>query len=447
MTIKGPRKPYPDFATSGVPWLGQIPAHWTVAPIRARYDVQLGKMLDEKRVTGFALAPYLRNVDVQWEGINVEDLPQMDFSEADRRKFALAKGDLLVCEGGEVGRTAIWLGELEPCFFQKALHRLRPLLPAKDDPRFLRYVMRWAAEGNVFSATANSNTIDHLTADKLGRHRFGFPPEDEQRAIAAFLDRETARIDALIEKKRRLIELLQEKRAAVITQVVTRGIKPPVARRDSGIDWLGDVSSHWTVQRLSWACTRVTDGAHISPDLSSEDYPFISTVDIADGKIDFSDCLGTSGESYQYFVRTGCKPERGDVLFSKDGTVGRTTVVETEHEFVVASSLVIITPRKECLLPRFLDCWLNNSLLQQNVMLQLGGAALRRISVEKVGRLPVVLPPIDEQVEMCDYLTKQTEQIAGLKTAVEAAISRLTEYRSALIAAAVTGQIDVREAA
>src|SRR5579883_1450206 len=128
----------------------------------------------------------------------------MDFEPATRDRFQLRSGDLLVCEGGEVGRSAIWNGALAECFYQKALHRLRALSQS-DLPRFMYYLLYTAAHRGVFAAEANPNTIDHLTAEKLRKHRFAFPPRDEQRAIVAFLDRETARMDALIGKKERLI--------------------------------------------------------------------------------------------------------------------------------------------------------------------------------------------------------------------------------------------------
>jgi type I restriction enzyme S subunit len=196
-----------------VGWLGLVPEHWIVAQLGFRYSVDLGKMLDGNRITGEHLAPYLRNVDVQWNRINTTDLPEMDFGPEERQRFRLCPGDLLVCEGGEVGRAAIWTGALAECFYQKALHRLRPLSDA-DVPRFMYYLLYTAAQRGVFAAESNPNTIDHLTAEKLRKHRFAFPPVQEQQAIAAFLDGQTARIDSLIAKKERLISLLEEKRAA-----------------------------------------------------------------------------------------------------------------------------------------------------------------------------------------------------------------------------------------
>jgi type I restriction enzyme S subunit len=205
---------------SGIPWLDDIPQHWDVPPLYARYSVELGKMLDAKRITGDQLLPYLRNVDVQWDQVNIEDLPEMDITPSEYARFTLRDGDLLVCEGGELGRTAIWRGEVSACAFQKAIHRLRPRSP-RDVSRFLYYVMRAATSSGIFLAYGNPNTIPHLTAEKLRVHRFGFPPLDEQRAIAAFLDRETERIDALAQKIEGSIEKLREYRTALISAAVT----------------------------------------------------------------------------------------------------------------------------------------------------------------------------------------------------------------------------------
>jgi len=205
---------------SGIEWLGEVPEHWAVAPLFVRYQVQLGKMLDSKRITGDSLAPYLRNTDVQWGKVNVTDLPMMDFALPDRKRFRLDKGDLLVCEGGEVGRCAVWEGQLEDCYYQKALHRVRALTGA-DTTRYLYYAMFAAAEIGAFRAGADLSTIGHLTAEKLRRHRFTFPPLSEQRAIVEYADRWTRQMDLLSDKVSRSLERLHEYRTALISAAVT----------------------------------------------------------------------------------------------------------------------------------------------------------------------------------------------------------------------------------
>ena len=205
---------------SGIEWLGDVPEHWKVAALRHRYSQVLGKMLDAKRITGSHLLPYLRNTDVQWDRINVEDLPTMDIPENEYGRYTVQKGDLLVCEGGEVGRCAIWCGELGVCGFQKALHRLRPLNPAQDAPRFLYYALRAAAKGNAFD-DGHVSTIAHLTGDKLRAHGFPFPLLDEQESIVIFLDFTLKKVDQSSAFALHEIDLLREFRTRLIADVVT----------------------------------------------------------------------------------------------------------------------------------------------------------------------------------------------------------------------------------
>lgn len=205
---------------TGIAWLGSVPAHWVVCALNYRYEIALGKMLDEKRISGDFLAQYLRNTDVQWGAINVENLPQMDFSDADRIRYSLRHNDLLVCEGGEVGRAAVWRSDLRECFYQKALHRLRPR-SVNDITDFLFYVLNAAVALGAFSESGNKATIAHLPAEAFRRCRFAFPPLDEQNSIVKFLNDKTSALDALSLQAKSAIELLKERRSALISAAVT----------------------------------------------------------------------------------------------------------------------------------------------------------------------------------------------------------------------------------
>jgi type I restriction enzyme S subunit len=204
---------------TGLPWLPTVPAHWTLEPLRARYSVQLGKMLNPNASGGANLAPYLRNVNVQWDHVDVSDLNEMAFDDDERTRLGLKHNDLLVCEGGEVGRTAVWRGELGTCYFQKAVHRLRRRGQA-DVPRHLYYVMRVAASVGAFRAGGNRSTIVHLTKEKLQAHRFPFPSAAEQAEIVQVLDRATADAGRLQELLGQQIDKLHERRAALSTAAV-----------------------------------------------------------------------------------------------------------------------------------------------------------------------------------------------------------------------------------
>ena len=206
---------------SGIDWLGDVPEGWEVMALRMRYSVQLGKMLDTKRITGSHLVPYLRNTDVQWDGINSTNLPMMDIPEREYERYLVKPGDLLVCEGGDVGRSAFWDDALPMCGYQKALHRLRPTSNGRECPRFLFYVLFAASKRGIFIADGSENTIAHLTAEKLRRHRFAFPPKTEQEAIALHLDTTLNDLEQAVERANHTIDLLREYRTRLIADVVT----------------------------------------------------------------------------------------------------------------------------------------------------------------------------------------------------------------------------------
>lgn len=206
---------------SGVAWLGSVPAHWSVCKLSFRYGVELGKMLDEKRVLGSDLMPYLRNQDVQWDSINSEGLPSMDISLPERQRYTVEPGDLLVCEGGDVGRAAIWRGLGGVFGYQKALHRLRPRRSSSDTSEFLLLVLFAAKAAGAFEEGDAKATISHLPAEKFRQYKFPFPPLDEQVVIAEQVCAARRRISELTRRVESSVDLLRERRAALITAAVT----------------------------------------------------------------------------------------------------------------------------------------------------------------------------------------------------------------------------------
>jgi len=176
---------------------------WQSVPFGDAFEIQLGKMLDHKKNRGEE-RPYLANRNVQWGNCDVSSLETMRFTEADRAKFELRVGDLLVCEGGEVGRTAVWEGEVSDCYYQKAVHRLRPRMAV--EPRFTLHYMRWAADRKLFARLTSATSIAHLTKAKLQRLELPLPPLAEQKRIAKILDA----ADALRAKRRESLALLDE---------------------------------------------------------------------------------------------------------------------------------------------------------------------------------------------------------------------------------------------
>ncbi len=434
---------YPAYKDSGVEWLGEIPAHWDLAPIYARYEVALGKMLDAKQVTGEFSRPYLRNVDVQWDRVNCESLPEMDFAPAERDRYLLRPGDLLVCEGGEVGRTATWGGEIAECFYQKAIHRVRPNSP-REAPRFFYYVMCTLAKQGVFSAGGNQNTIDHLTATQLRHYRVPFASLSEQRTIASFLDRETERIDALIAKKERLIELLQEKRTALITRAVTKGLDPNVPMKDSGVEWLGEIPAHWDLApiyaRYEVALGKMLDAKQVTGEFSGR---YLRNVDVQWDHVNtesLPEMDFAPSERERYLLRPG------DLLVCEGGEVGRTATWRGEMaECFYQKAIHRVRAHSERDAPRFFY-YLMHMLATRGVFSAGSNQnTIDHLTATQLRHYRVPFTSSGEQVGIAAFLDRETERIDLLITRVHAAIDLLRELRTALVSAAVTGKIDVRE--
>lgn len=194
-------------------------AHVPAGRIGYRFEVQLGKMLDEKRIDPTDVRPYLRNTNVQWDRLEIEDLKTMTFNAGDRRKFALRPGDLLVCEGGVVGRSAVWNGEVEDCYYQKALHRVRPR--GSDSVRYLMWCLRLMSERGDFAADGTGSTILHLPAERLRATRIPLPSVADQHALVERVDARATRATAIRDNVAVLEQRLADYRNSLITEAVT----------------------------------------------------------------------------------------------------------------------------------------------------------------------------------------------------------------------------------
>ena len=429
-------KPYASYKPSGVPWLGDVPGHWQVEKVKFQARLRGEKAVGTNGVRYVGMEHVLSKVG------KFNPVVEGTQEEAESTVNVFSKGDVLF------GKLRPYLAKCVVADTDGVCSSEFLVLAPSDEvaPAYLNATMLMQEFIDAVDASTFGAKMPRADWGFIGQQRLPLPPPDEQQAIADYLDAETARIDTLIHEKDELIELLREWRQSVIAEAVTKGLDKTVVMKPSDVPWLGNVPVNWVEAQIRHVTSRVTDGAHVSPDTSSPDMPFVSTVDIKNEKIDFENCLGTTSASYEIMKRTGCKPLKGDVLFSKDGTIGRTCVVDYEREFVVASSLVIISPEIDEIESRYLSYWLNSSLLKQNYELLLAGAALRRISIEKVSRLPVFLPTISEQKAIADYLDAQTAKIDDLIAHTFEEITLLKELRAATIADAVLGRVDVRTA-
>jgi type I restriction enzyme S subunit len=286
---------------------------------------------------------------------------------------------------------------------------------------------------------------------EMGEVFISLPSRCEQDIIRDFLDHETAKIDTLIEKQQQLIQLLKEKRQAVISHAVTKGLSslsggPSVKLRDSGVEWLAEIPEHWRTGRLTYQVDLLVDGTHHSPESHPEgDYLYVTAKNIKEHGFNFSNISYVSSSDHAE-IYSRCSVKNDDVLYIKDGaTAGIAMVNELEQEFSLLSSVALIRSRKNILKSRYLKHHLNASVFKDEMLNRLSGGAMTRFTIDGISRFNVVIPPIEEQEEIVEYIEARTSQMDVLIAKAETAISFMQERRTALISAAVTGKIDVRD--
>jgi type I restriction enzyme S subunit len=268
------------------------------------------------------------------------------------------------------------------------------------------------------------------------------PPRPDQSAIAAFLDRETAKIDALITEQQRLIELLQEKRQAVISHAVTKGLNARVPMKDSGIQWLGELPDHWTMKRLKHVSPNLTVGIVVNPSsyVTDEGLPFIYGGDIREGVIDWENARRISPESSSLQSKT--QLHAGDLLMVRVGAPGVTAVVPAQCEGGNCASVMLI--RQGAFSSQWLCYVLNTRVVRFQVEVVQYGAAQEQFNISHAVNFWMPVPPLEEQNHIAAALDAEASRFDLLIAEAQRATTLLQERRSALISAAVTGQIDVR---
>jgi type I restriction enzyme S subunit len=435
---------YPKYKASGVEWLGEVPEHWEVTALKRGYQVTLGKMLQpESAGPDDELLPYLRAANIQWAGVDTTDIKQMWLSKRDQTQLRLEAGDLLVSEGGDVGRSCLWYSEIEECYFQNSVNRVR----ARDgnSNRYLCYWMSTIKDKGYIDVLCNKSTIAHFTAEKVEAVPVPFPPSNEQTAIAAFLDRETGKIDALVAEQRRLMELLKEKRQAVISHAVTKGLNPHAPMKPSGIEWLGPVPEHWTVRRVSSLSTKITNG-YVGPTrdiLKNEGVRYLQSLHIKSNEIRFDTPYFVSEEWSLEHSKSIL--EAGDVLIVQTGDIGQSAVVPEEFVGCNCHALIIVAPVRSVVDGSWI-AWVLNSDYGFHSLLSIQTGALHpHLNCGDIKDVIIPLPPLKEQREIVAYILAESHRFDTLTAEAQRAIDLLHERRTALISAAVTGQIDLRE--
>ena len=428
-------RPYPEYRDSGVEWLGEIPTHWEVKRLKFGTHTVAGQSPPSMAVfDGISGLPFLQG-NAEFGPLN--PTPRQSCDTAPKRAES---GDILLSVRAPVGAMNI---ADQAYGIGRGLCAIRPA--SGIDRSFCFYQVM--AMRTLLDAVATGSTYDAVTVSDVGDLLILLPHQGEQRDIAAFLDRETAKIDALVARKERLIELLQEKRTALITRAVTRGFDPNVPMKDSGVKWLGEIPAHWEVKKLGYL-TNIGNGS--TPNRNEPRYwvdgshPWLTSAKINEGIIATADQFVTDVALRECHLPP---VPAGSILVAITGegqTRGRAALLSMDS--TISQHLAHVTPRGPGINAAFLVRlfgaryeWLRDESSGS-------GSTRGALTCEFLRSVRLAFPARVEQRVIATFLDRETARVDALIVKIRQAINHLNEFRTALISAAVTGKIDVREA-
>jgi type I restriction enzyme S subunit len=439
-------KPYPAYRDSGVEWLGEIPAHWEIKRLKRIAEFRGGGTPEKDNLEYWSGdIPWVSPKDMKVSVVSeTEDKITPQAVRESATKFVPAGAVLIVVRSGIlVHSIPVALSGREVTLNQD----LKALIPKSEiSPEYLMYLISGMQRALLAEWKKEGATVESLELDLIAATPIPLPSAIEQRATVAFLDRETARIDGLVVKKERLIELLQERRTALITRAVTKGLDPSVPMKDSGVEWLGEIPAHWEIKRL-WHLTpsdrRIMYGIVLPGPNVDDGVPIVKGGDVSPDRLRLDRLNRTTREIESGYVRSRLRSD--DLVYAIRGSIGEVAMVPP----AIAGANLTQDAARISYTSATHGPWLLYALKSTAVFAQLEagalGATIRGINIRDLKRASIAVPPRDEQHTIATFLGRETAQIDALLGRVRDAIASLKEFSTALISAAVTGKIDVRE--
>lgn len=422
---------YPTYKDSGVAWLGQAPASWELRRLGYYFSERREKVSDKDypplSVTKAGIVPQLETAAKTDDGDNRKLVRSGDFvinSRSDRKgSSGISQSDGSVSLINIVLVPAQWISG-------SFAHHLFRSIPFQEE--YYRF-------GKGIVADLWSTNYSEMRNIVLA-----VPDHLEQVEIAAFLDRETTKIDALIAEQEKLIELLAEKRQATISHAVTRGLNPDAPLKDSAISWLGGVPVHWAVGGMTRFIGPVVDYRGRTPTKGEKGMFLVTAKNVRNGAIDYgaSQEYVDPGEAAALLSRGA--PEIGDVLFTTEAPLGQVAQID-RTDIALAQRIVKFRGIGGVLINDYLMFWLMSDSCQSRLETLATGSTALGIKASKLSMIECLVPPVEEQEIIVAFIRKELGKITELRSEAERAVDLLRERRGALVAAAVTGQIDVRD--
>jgi type I restriction enzyme, S subunit len=439
-------EPYPNYAASAAFATSQMPAHWTSKRIRFLCTVNPAR--DKSALGPDAFVSFVP-MDAVGEhgGLTLTSEKQLD--EIGNGYTYFADGDVVIAkitpcfENGKGALAANLTNGV--AFGTTELHVVRS--GPEIDPRFIFYIsisdhFRKTGESEMYGAGGQKRIPETFIKDFM----IAFPHRDEQITIANYLDRKLEKIDAVVANKRRLLELLEEQRLAVITHSITRGLNSSAQMKDSFIEWLGPIPAHWSLKKIKYMVSRVVDCIHTTPHYDGDlMYPAVRTADVERGRLLLNQVRLVSEEVYLERIAR-LRPIEGDILYSREGErFGLAALVPRNLSLCLGQRMMMFRALP-AVNPAYLMWALNSAAIFQQVVLHTGGSTSPHVNIGDIINFFVPCPPAEEQNSISRHIETQCSKIDALAAEIRLAVGKLAEYRSALITDAVTGNIDVREA-
>ena len=424
---------YEQYKESGIEWLGDIPSYWEIN--RHKYVASFTKGKNPQEIFDEYSPDY-------YPYLSMDSLR----GNSAHKYAPLAKNLYLVNENQPL---IIWDGSNAGEFVRGRRGILSSTMAAAKlncmmNPNYYWYLCMCIEP--EMRKHANGMGIPHVNGDELKNISLVNPSLSEQSKIANFLDYETAQIDTLIEKQQTLIQLLKEKRQAVISHAVTKGLNPDAPMKDSGVEWLGEVPEHWVVAQLKFN-TLVMQTGPFGSQLHAEEYiedgiPLINPAHMIDGEI-VPDSRVTVDEATQERLERH-KLSEGDIIFARRGELGRCAIVHKHQEGWICGTGSLRATLNDKLISEYAYLLITSDGLISELSLESKGSTMDNLNTETLGRVRMPVPPRNEQNEIISHVRQVFGKYKVLIGNAEQAIQLMQERRTALISAAVTGKIDVR---
>lgn len=450
--LSGKYKPYPEYKDSVADWVEAIPTHWETSKLRYRFTFSKGLTITKENLADEGI-PCVNYGEVHSKyGFEVDPTihPLKCVSE-DYLKSSpnalLSQGDLVFADTSEdIEGSGNFTQLTSKHLVFAGYHTIIARPNDKQCSRFYAYFLDSQELRTQIRHAVKGVKVFSITQAILRAVDIWLPTLEERIKIASFLDHETAKIDTLIAKQQQLITLLKEKRQAVISHAVTKGLNPNAPMRDSGVEWLGEVPAHWVVAQLKFNTLEMQTGPFGSQ-LHAEDYvedgiPLINPAHMISGEIVPDSKVTVDEATHQRLSRH--KLSEGEIIFARRGELGRCAIVTKKQEGWLCGTGSLKAKLNIKLVPTYAYLLITSDGVVSELSLESKGSTMDNLNTETLGRVRMPVPPIHEQDEILKYVENVAGKYKSLISRAEAAIGLMQERRTALISAAVTGKIDVR---